>query len=291
MLERILIPLDGSARAEAVLSQLASVLRRKDSEILLARAVLHDAGESLRVSGVDLAGLSRELRTEAQDYLKALSLRMAGEGIRARSCLIEGPAAEAILDAARCEQATMIALTTHGRTGIARWMTGSVAEKIARASELPVFLVPSFRPAARGEKAPASPEPLPFKRILVPLDGSPESMSIVAPAAEFGRLFGSEMVVLHVGPSPLKGAEDPVTEPALQRFHHAGLRAVRVTREGDPSSEIIDFSAANDIDLVAMASHGRSGMSRWMLGSVAERVLRASAVPILLSRASCTPLP
>jgi nucleotide-binding universal stress UspA family protein len=287
MLERILIPLDGSARAEAILGQLASILRRKDSEILLARAALHDPGESLRVSGVDLAHLARGLRREAQDYLQAMTLRMASEGIRAKSCFIEGQAAEAILEAAKREQATMIALTTHGRTGIARWMAGSIAEKIARASELPVFLAPSFRPAVRGEKTPVSPEPLPFRRILVPVDGSPESLSVVPPAAEFGRLFGSEMIVLHVRTSLPKGEDDPVTEPPLQRFHEAGLRAVRVTREGDPSSEIIDFSAANDIDLVAMASHGRSGLSRWLLGSVAERVLRASAVPILLSRATC----
>jgi nucleotide-binding universal stress UspA family protein len=291
MLERILIPLDGSARAEAILSQLTSVLRRKDSEILLARAVLHEPSTSLKVSGVDLAHLTRELRLEAEDYLRALALRIAGEGIRARGCLIEGPAAEAILEAAERERTTMIALTTHGRTGMARWMAGSIAEKISRASEVPVFLVPSFRRVVRGDGVPVTPEPLPFKRILVPLDGSPESMSIVTPAAEFGRLFGSEMVVLHVGSSPLQGSEDPVTKPALQLFHQAGLRAVRVTREGDPPSEIIDCSAANDIDLVAMASHGRSGLSRWMLGSVTERVLRASAVPLLLSRATCPTLP
>ena len=199
----------------------------------------------------------------------------------------------------------MIAMTTHGRGGLDRWAMGSVAEKVARAAEIPVLLVRSFRRSPAGDLEPAVPQEFPFHRILVPVDGGATSTSIVSPAEKLGLLYGSEVLVLHVRPPylpsgailpgmeaaiplltppPLRADEDEATAATAERFRHAGLQARRMSVEGDPASAILDVASTENVDLIAMGTHGRSGISRWALGSVAERVLRATEVPLLLIR-------
>jgi nucleotide-binding universal stress UspA family protein len=223
-----------------------------------------------------------------------MTRRFAEKGAKVNGRVVEGPAAQMILDASRDEGATMIAMTTHGRAGVARWVMGSVAEKVARASGVPLLLVRSFRRNPHGDLEPISPEEFPFRRILVPVDGSPTSMSVIAPAGKFAQLFGSEILLLHVRPPdllsleaglpppPISADKDETTAKAAERFGQAGLKTTRITVDGEPASEIVDQSAARGVDLIAMASHGRSGLSRWALGSVAERVLRSTTLPLLV---------
>jgi len=293
MLERILIPLDGSPRAEQILSQVARVLRREDSDVLLLR----------------VADSSSNAPEEAEKYIQDLERRLSDRGAKVRGRVVEGSVASAILDVARQEGSTMIAMTTHGRSGLARWAIGSVAEKVARASEVPVLLVRSFPENPVGKFQPDPARELPFRRILVPVDGSLISMAAVEAAGEFARLIESEVLVLHVWPPtlaplyvapgvpvyrtdpgalfPIPSPEnDQMTAPAAERFRQAGLRVTRMTASGDPAAEILDQAQAKGADLVALGTHGRSGVSRWVLGSVAERVLRHSATPVLLVRAS-----
>jgi nucleotide-binding universal stress UspA family protein len=304
MFERILIPLDGSPRAELILGQVPRILRREDSEILLLRVV----GDHPELRREDAAELIRAEREEAQRYIHDVVRRIALRGVKVHGRVVEGPPAEAvldqadvILDQADAEGATMIAMSTHGRTGLSRWVMGSIAEKVARGSAVPVLLVRSFRSTPRGDLEPSTAEELRFRKILVPTDGSPASSAIVTPAEKFAQLCDSEVVVLHaelpvarqgsteLGTLPLTrptpSERDPVTAPLAERFRHAGLRVERRTVLGDPAGEILDLSQAAGIDLIAMATHGRSGFSRWMLGSVAERVLRHAGVPLLLVKA------
>lgn len=302
MFERILVPLDGSPRAEVILSLIARILRREDSEILLLRVVDVPAA----VGRVSLADVKRQEREEAQRYLHDLARRFEGKGSKVHGRIAEGDPAWVILETARAEGATMIAMSTHGRGGLLRWTLGSVAEKVARAADVPLLLVRSFRRTRKGDLEPIVPEEIPFRRILVPVDGSPTSMSVISPAEKFGQLYGSDVLVLHVEPPfmppspPLPGMDvglplvpaqptpsdkDEVTAPAAERFRHAGLKATRLTTVGDPAAEIVDLSINRGADLIALATHGRTGLVRWALGSVAERVLRSGEVPILLIRA------
>jgi nucleotide-binding universal stress UspA family protein len=303
MFERILIPLDGSWRAELILSQVARILRREDSEVLLLRVL--DVPPLVR--DLEAVPFLLKAREEAEKYIHELELRLSERGAKVRGRVEEGPVAAAILDVARKENTTMIAMTTHGRSGFARWVMGSVAEKVARASEVPILMVRSFREAPHGDVEPASEEELPFRRILVPVDGSPTSMEAVDAAEEFARLFGSEILLLHVWPvqlAPLYIApgvpvfntnpasifptpspeKDEMTAQAAERFRRAGLQVTRMSTSGDAASEILDQSVAKGADLVALGTHGRSGVSRWVLGSVAERVLRHARTPVLLIR-------
>jgi len=137
--------------------------------------------------------------------------------------------------------------------------------------------------------------------------GSPASLAVVGPAGELAALFASEIVVLHVErpyvapgailpgmeagviamPSqPTPSEEDEMTRKAAEAFGQAGLHVTRLTVFGDPASEIIDQSSGPGVDLIALTTHGRSGLSRWLTGSVTERVLRHADVPLLIVRAA-----
>lgn len=302
MFERILIPLDGSPRAELILGQVGRILRRKDSEIVLVRVVDLPEAAPLDLSRRTSYEYARgREKARAHEYIHRLAARLSEQGVRARGCIAEGPAAPVVLEQAARERATMIAMTTHGRTGIPRWLVGSVAEKIVRLSPVPVLLVRSFRPTPLGDLQPATAQELPFRKILVPTDGSAAAETVVEPAATFARLFEAKLVVLHAEPPvvipgygemgippmlpPTPSEKDPVTEAAAERFSRLGVTVSRRTVTGDAAGTILDQSQSDGIDLIAMATHGRSGFSRWILGSVAERVLRHAGLPMLLVRA------
>lgn len=283
MFERILVPLDGSELAASVMTQVRRVLTHRDAEVLLLRVVTMppspeaDAGEPFDV-----------LRSRARDYVSTLAATLASQGVRARGRVVEGFAASEILEAARTERATLIAMSTHGRTGIPRWVFGSVTEKILRASPVPVLAVPSFAGAA-GDVFPTGPRELPFRKIVVPIADADLSLEIVPPLTEFARLFDSRVFLVHVCPAPGTPAAVHQMRMAFERLREEGIPAEPIVREGDAASRILDAAREIGADLIAMTTHGRSGVSRWAMGSVAEKVLRASNIPLLVVRPAVAP--
>lgn len=303
MFERILVPLDGSPRAEMILPQLGRILRHEDAEILLLRSyfVPEVSPEWATVS----ADVRRQEREAAQAYIHDVARRFAGQGAKVNGRILPGTAAESILKAAEEEGATLIAMATHGRSGLARFALGSVAEKVVRSSPVPVLLVRSFRPTPKGDLEPATAAELPFRKILVPVDGGKTAATAVGPAVKFAQLFSSRAVILrvvppYVPPTPiLPGMQpvldldlpapdpkkDPATLAAAKRFEAVDLEAVRRCAVGDPASVILDHAYEAGVDLIAMATHGRRGPARWALGSVTERVLRGATIPMLIVNA------
>jgi nucleotide-binding universal stress UspA family protein len=281
MFDRILVPLDGSDRAERVLSQIARILRRQDSELLLVRSV----DVPLSLARIDTAKLEAEETMEAERYLQAVGSRLSTRGVRVRSAVLKGPPALSILDAASREKATMIAMSTHGRGGLSRWILGSVSEKVIRASEVPVLLLRSFRPDLKGSPVPVGDGQVPFRRILVPFDGSEESRASLPAVEHFARLCESEVLFLTVVPEP-GAAPSEETASLAKRANDSGIKARALSLEGDPAGRVLDVAEAEGADLIAMATHGRSGVSRWLLGSVTERVLRSSTTPLLVVRSA-----
>ena len=275
MLERVLIPLDGSSIAEGILPLVHKTSKGPGREAVL-----------LRSGGSD-----------AKDYLHSIERRLAADGIHVRSLVREGSPAEAILDASDEIHASLIVMMTHGRTGLARFALGSVAEKVARASKRPLLLARAFVPP---------PIDWVFRRILVPLDGSETSLGIVSYATAFAMAFKTEVIALHVSESFRYPAgaysgqlfdrpedtrqlpKNPDTEDMLRfaadRFAEANLNTTLIHLGGDPAATILDYAKEHSCDMIAMATHGRSGLSRWVLGSVTEKVLRASPVPLLTVR-------
>jgi len=278
MFERILIPLDGSELAESVLFQVRRILTHQDAEILLLRVVTlppsmeADAGEPL-----DL------LWSRATEYLQNVSGRLSSEGIRVRSKVVEGFAASQILDVVRKEHATLVAMSTHGRTGLSRWVFGSVTEKILRTSPVPVLAVPSFV-GLGGEAFPVGARELPFKKILAPIAAEELSLEVLTPLLEAAKLFGSRVFLMNACEGPECAVPTHEMRRAFERLREAGVPAEPVLKQGDAALQILEAARELAVDLIAMTTHGRSGVSRWVMGSVAEKVLRASNVPLLLVR-------
>jgi nucleotide-binding universal stress UspA family protein len=277
ILHRMIVPLDGSPASESILSEARRFLRRLDSEIVLVRAELPMVTEAY--PGVMVAGASGEARA----YLERVAGSLEEQGVRVETLVETGPAVDVILNAVREKKATLIAMSTHGRTGAARVVMGSVAEQVLRRSPVPVLAV---RTLLADSGAPVPPdERQPLKNILLPLDRSERSLRALAPAADLCRLFGARLMLLHV----LEPEEDPVTAEAYFRAveTRAGYQGVAVTtliESGSVVEEILDVARFHDIDLIAMATHGRRGLSRLTMGSVTEGVLRKAFVPLLAVR-------
>ncbi len=281
MLERILVPLDGSEVAEAILGQVCRLLRLKDASVVLFEAVPVPVQP-----GVEFAPLLSDLKAEAERYIAALVGQLAKEGVKARGVVRVGGEATAILDAAKEEKASLIAMATHGRSGFSRFVFGSVAEKVLRASDVPVLLVRSYKASGVGaDRTPV--QEIPFKKILVPIDGSDKSLSILPHVKAFAKSVGASVLVLGVVEPTSEGKAgegEPLVRIAVKDLAQAGIPVDPVVRLGDPASEILDATKRHDVDLLAMSTHGRSGPSRWVMGSVTEKVLRSATVPMLVVR-------
>jgi nucleotide-binding universal stress UspA family protein len=274
MLERILVPLDGSPLAGSVLTQVRQLLMQKDSEVILLRVIQHPPS-----SEADIMEPMETLRAGALEYLATIERGLASQGARVRSRVAEGFPAGAILEAAKKEDATLIAMSTHGRTGLSRWVFGSVTEKVLRASPVPVLAVPSFV-----EDSPTGARELPFRRIVLPIAAADRSLEALPPVLELAPLTGAQVYLVNVCEGSGCSVEVPQMRKAYDLLHQAGIAADPMMKQGDAATQILETCRETGADLIAMTTHGHSGLSRWMLGSVAEKVLRAARVPMLVVR-------
>jgi len=283
MLERIVVPLDGSLTAEAVLPFVRRFLHRTDSEIILVRAVVPAPVENSIMVADAATGVARAYIKEVQD-------RLDREGVRVKSEVHVGSAIGVILDAVEEEHATLIAMATHGATGLRRLLLGSVAEAVLRKSPVPVFVV---RPFWTAEPAVAEDlETRPVRNILLPVDGSDLAELAVGPALEIADLFEGRVLLLRAV-EPRKNADEAREieearhhlQGIAREFERKGVRTHTLVEKGEPVEEILKTLRFHQADLVVMTTHGRSGLSRLVTGSVTEEVLRKATVPLLVVRA------
>ncbi len=292
--DTILVPVDGSELGDAILTQLRRLLVVRDARVTLLRVV--------PLVGDEAARPMQERLDAAQAHLGRLRAGLLARGVDARTLLLTGDPAAVILDVVKTERPSLVALSTHGRSGPSRWVRGSVAERVLRACEVPLLLA---NPRALAD-APASPGELRVERILVPLDGSPLAASIAPTVLDLARLFQAEVMLLHVGgampilldtpmldPTLLPTPEElaRAVEPVRAQLALAGLRARIEVAYGPPAAQIIAEAERHPATLLAMTTHGRTGALRWALGSVAESVLRACACPMLVQRVVPPPPP
>ncbi len=272
MFDKIVVPLDGSPGAEQILHQVRRLLRRVDAELILART------ENPAILGVPSAVFGVAVG-EARSYLWGLADQLGAEGIRVRTKVEVGPAAQEIVRLVREEQASLVALTTRGRTGTPRLLLGSVAEEILRTSSVPVLVL-------RVQPTPADVEPgEPLRKVLVPLDGSERALQAFGPAAELCRLFQARLLFLRVLEKidyEERNRARAAMEEVEERSRAMGIDTLSFVAEGDPAERILDFARFHKADLIAMATHGRRGLARLLTGSVTEEVLRKSTLPVLV---------
>jgi nucleotide-binding universal stress UspA family protein len=269
---RVLVPFDDSEPANVALDY-AIELGRAGAGIVLANVVDETpliTQSATTVAVYDPTPMMEALDAQARAVLAEAEARCRAAQLDPVVVLVHETPVAGIIGLVEKYECDLIAMGTHARTGVARMFLGSTTEGVLRASHVPVLAV---RAVLRLEGTPL------FRSVLVAVDDSEPSDAAVALAAKLARALGSEVTLCNVADTP-----DPaVVERAAI---HAGLvpppRTVVV--EGEPAEAILAEAAPRGADLIVMGSHGRGGLQRLALGSVAEQVVRRSPVPVLVAR-------
>jgi len=293
MFKRVMVPIDRSEFAEKVLAHLPRFIDPAKTQLLLVGVL-----ETMRYAATSFEyapALVNEMRTGYELYLQTMQQQSQKGGYKAFARLTEGDAAKQILEIAEHSSVDLIAMATHGRSGMARWALGSVAERVIQGSTLPVLLV-------RGQTdIPHSK----IERILVPLDGSALAEKALTNARLLAKETGAELCLFQaiaaadvaynfasVPNQPqldqayersFANAEAYLSSVALQ-MHTAGIACQTTVLRGDPAQLICYIANESKIDVVVICTHGRTGFNRWVYGSVANQVIRGVDCPVLVVR-------
>lgn len=287
MMQSLLVPLDGSALADRAVPFAAALAARTGWSVLLLRAI-----DTLSAP-TDSDALA--LRKEAQEALDVVAAALAADGVGAETRVVDGPPESAILEAAADESVSLIVMSTHGRGGLGRFIYGSVADAVLRQSPVPVLTVP-----------PHGLESWPKDRtvkVMVPLDGSELCRVALGPACEVADILGGSLLLASVAPLAHHAAyaegytfiepdPDDIVLVETRRYLEEVAQELRTeTRSvevcvayGSPYFKIMTIARDRGVGLIVMATHGRGGVSRALLGSVATATVGQTDVPIVLVR-------
>jgi nucleotide-binding universal stress UspA family protein len=295
MYKRILVPLDGSKVAEQALPYARYLAGKLKIPLDLLGAV-------------DLVGITSSIKTEKVVNLDAFisdcvrrseaylgNISKTFPGVAVGRTVGKGKTEEVVIEKAAGDGETLIAMATHGRSGIDRWLLGSVAEKVLRGTTNPLLLV-------RATEHGKSDGEITIERVIVPLDGSPLAEKVLPDVTALAKEIACKTVLLRVynrsevmstfeGYIPnwnalekeAMGQAMSYLDGKVRELKSQGLSEVSSrASEKEPAQEIIDVAAEEPNSLIAMCSHGRSGIQRWVLGSVTEKVVRHSNSPVLV---------
>lgn len=315
MFQRILVPLDGSLRAERAIPVAAYLARASHGSILLIRVIDIFLDYSWPMTGIstDISDAIEVGRANAHAYLKEMADVDILRGLNVTTKVLEGRTAEVLLSVAQEIQADLIVMSSHGHAGLKRWVLGSVAQFIERHSPIPVLIL-------RDQAGPSQrllhgmTEPI---RVMVALDGSPLAEAILPAAAGVSAALSSPLPgALHLAmvvPEPMQeqgittGSYTKAIQNAQSYLNNLSKRlrldpqvgaTVEITSSISLHSKVSEtlvklaeiganmegVSAFTGYDLIAMATHGREGVDRWLHASVTEQVLNATKVPVLAIR-------
>jgi nucleotide-binding universal stress UspA family protein len=324
---KILVPLDGSTFSEAVLGPVVQMAEAVNAEVHLLTVLEEPGIRSTWIEALARADMStwefgvrtlplppvpqhsgsggdteskeqtqeRVLRTSGE-YMAQIAGRFSSGRVKTKAIIGDDPVG-AILAYSLEQGVDLIAMSTHGRSGLGRWVIGSVAYKLIHSTAIPLLLV---RP--RGDdKAPFEGKPL--NTIVVPLDGSELAEMALAYGEGLARQMGLNISLIRVVSTPVMtypGTEATAYDPKMladienaaagylqQKQTELGKKGLKIeykVKVGNPAEHVIDFAEGHEGTLIVMSTHGRSGIARWILGSVADRILRESHGPILLIR-------
>ena len=299
MFTKLLIPLDRSPVAEQALGQAVAIARASKAELDLV--LVH---EPFPYDGVVDAPWNFELWNEGTQYLESMEAEISsGSSVPVTHAIFRGDPADMICRRIGDVHADLVVMTSHGRTGLSRARMGTVADGVLRHSTVPVLMLRPIEGTTQRSAAHHL-----FKHVLVPVDGSALSTEVFAAATSLANCSGARLSLLSVvEPIPQISADAGilympalVDEPAMKQVSDQATKqleelARRLRDETgaeidahvvvDPhvAQAILDFARTHDIDVVAMSTHG-SGMSRFLLGGIADKVLWGSQVPMLLYR-------
>jgi nucleotide-binding universal stress UspA family protein len=313
MFRRLLVPLDGSQRAERALPTAARIAHATDSTVVLLQVVslpVEYLG-GLAPAPILTDELIEQELAESRSYLATIAQSESLKGLHVWTEVEFGLAGEQILGVVESQAVDLVVLCSHGRTGFKRWALGSVAHRVIHNSHVPVLVLREGGPSLPVAHADAA-RPL---CSIVALDGSPLAETALLPAAylitALARPSQGVVHLMHVI-KPLTPATDAsvspnheaeVTERAQEYLKDVRKRLLAqtsdlnllvtwsVTLAQDVAETIVTAAKEqaggpqeNNCDVLALATHGRSGVARWVMGSVTERVLQATTLPMLVVR-------
>jgi nucleotide-binding universal stress UspA family protein len=287
--KRLLVPLDGSELAERAIPYARAIAKTKGSEVIL-----------FTVSIAFVEQLDRPMKA----YLELKAKELQSQGTKASAAVAYGSVPDEIVGFADKNNIDLIIISTHGYSGIKRWVLGSVARKVLYGTGVQVLLIKSKSPKVSQVE---------LKKLLLPLDGSPFSESPIPSIAQLIKGTGAEIVLTLVCEPPLVPSygdhpinptwekhRDTLWEEAKQqaseylkkietKLKKMGIKVKSQVLPGElgrVAETILQAAQKEKTDLIAMTTHGRSGISRWVYGSVANRIVEQSRQPVLLIRPS-----
>lgn len=318
MMKRVLVPLDGSARAEQALPVAARLAQTVGGTVVLLRVVTipNEFVSYVMLEPIATQSVINATLEEARNYLERLTGSESLRGVRTETEVLLGQAAPTILSVVDSHHTDLIVLCSHGYTGMTRWILGSVAEKVSQLASVPVLVL--------REDEPVPLPPLPQEggplRVLIPLDGSVRAQVAIASAAQLvaalsapaqGALHLTRVVVLPEAAQISQSEREAIMQQAQQYLNaladqiREGLLASpiadlkpsitwSVTIDTDIAAGIIRVAEQGENDegtgtfgssqMIAMATHGFSGLQQWVIGSITQRVLHATGLPLLIVR-------
>lgn len=288
MLDSILIPTDGSEHATRA-AEHGAALARAFSASLHVMAVIdtRTAGGPFSSGDLDDETLDR-MTADAEETVTAITDAVDAAGAIQTTIRTGNPAAE-ICAYRDDNEIDLIAMGTHGRTGVGRYLAGSVTESVVRQADVPVFTVRATEQSRETDS---------YDDILVPTDGSTSATAAVEPACEIAAKFDSRVHALNIVNlgdiatgaeytlpkdliDTLESQGEKVTERIAARAREAGVETVTQVIDGFPAADILDYAEENDIDLIVMGTAGRTGLNRFIMGSTTERLIRHADMPVL----------
>jgi nucleotide-binding universal stress UspA family protein len=297
MYTRMLVPLDGSKTAENVLPYARSLAKALKTPVALIGVIeMSHFTSGAKASYLDT--LVEAAIRRNQEYLQRAAKTFPSASVE---CTVEGGAPEEIIITKAAEnRGTLIAMATHGRSGLKRWLLGSVAEKVLRGANNPVLLVRATEDAkTEGEMAP--------ERVIVPLDGSQLAEAVIPIVVELAKAAKLKVVLVQAyGATPImysvshedflhdlnkilaesKSEATSYLDNMADQLKSKGLAdVVQIVSEGEGAETVIELARGAPNSLIVMCTHGRSGVKRWVLGSVTEKVVRHGGNPVLVIRA------
>jgi nucleotide-binding universal stress UspA family protein len=272
----IVVPLDGSPYAERAVP-FAARLAGAGGKLVLTRAAFEPMVVT-NASAARIAAARQEAAVaEAEQYLAALAERTRAPGIAVTARVAPRHPATVILETTDAVGAELIVMATHSRAAPLRAVLGSVAEEVLRAARVPVLLIP-----------PACAEPWPATsklQVLVALDGSPIAEQVIAPAVALAQALEAELILLQVTEQEA-GAEREPADEYLERvagpLRDGGTDVQVIAATGRTADRILAVAREEPAQVIAMATHGRTGLARLLLGSVTSAVLTRATVPVLV---------
>lgn len=287
---KILVPLDGSELAERALIPALQIAQATGAQISLLRVA---TPLFLALDPLVYDQMNQQGEDEAAAYLRSLCAEKIPPGISVSLATQSGPVAHLILQYAQDNGCNLIIMSSHGRSGVGRWVYGSIADKVLRGACCSVLII----------RAQVETTAFTHHRLLVPLDGSLLAEKALEPALALAQAMAMELILLRaVNPvhlsletqtmkqqaDYLEDRELAEAESYMQQIHaslakqHASLQTIIARAEA--ADAIIDFSETQPLDIIIMSSHGRSGISRWLYGSVTEKVLRGAPCATMVIR-------